>query len=666
MLRLVSYLVGIVVVAIGLSWLADRPGLIVFNWEGYEGEISVFHAVVGLTFLVGVAILLWSLGRAVWTSPATVGNYFYRRRQKRGLDALSSGIIAIGAGDGANATRYAVQARKTLPNEPLTHLLRAQAAQLTGDKTTTRRIFEAMLAQPDTEQLGLRGLFLEAQKEGELEAARQFAERALKLNPRLGWSADALFDLQCRAADWTGALQTLALEKKHGHVDKAVADRRRAVLLTAQAQKAEDQDPERGLALALEAHNLAPALVPAAAIAGRLLASRGNTAKAAKVLQKTWLKSPHPDIAQAYAYARIGDSPKDRLERVRQLATMQQNSIESPIAVARVAIEAKDFDVARGVLEPLLEDRLTQRVATLMARIEAEEKGDAGRVREWLARAVTAQRDPAWTADGVVAEQWAPVSPVTGQLDAFQWRVPVEALESADSELIADKLAELAALGAPLGAIEAKPLAAGEPKSGAVAASDASVSETGSAEPAQSGAAVATPKTAAGPAAKAPAPAATTIDATPAVAAAATAVSAAAASPVSTPTPKPAAAALAPAAPAAPVVVTPAEGSAQAKAAPAATSAEPRARAQSEVTPSTAVATVVAPEKDQPSGAAAAPSAPSRSVAVIPAREAAKPGSKGTDSKSAKPKIFVSPRAPDDPGPEEDADPPMPRYGTSH
>jgi HemY protein len=179
MLRLVSYLVGIVVVAIGLSWLADRPGLIVFNWEGYEGEISVFHAVVGLTFLVGVAILLWSLGRAVWRSPATVGNYFYRRRQKRGLDALSSGIIAIGAGDGANATRYAVQARKTLPNEPLTHLLRAQAAQLTGDKTTTRRIFEAMLAQPDTEQLGLRGLFLEAQKEGELEAARQFAERAL-------------------------------------------------------------------------------------------------------------------------------------------------------------------------------------------------------------------------------------------------------------------------------------------------------------------------------------------------------------------------------------------------------------------------------------------------------------------------------------------------------
>ena len=80
-------------------------------------------------------------------------------------------MIALGAGDRAAAMRAAIQARKSLPNEPLTHLLRAQAAQLAGDRTTARRIFEAMLASPDTEQLGLRGLFLEAQREDEIDAA---------------------------------------------------------------------------------------------------------------------------------------------------------------------------------------------------------------------------------------------------------------------------------------------------------------------------------------------------------------------------------------------------------------------------------------------------------------------------------------------------------------
>jgi hypothetical protein len=222
------------------------------------------------------------------------------------------------------------------------------------------------------------------------------------------------------------------------------------VLLTAQAQDLEDKDPERSLNLSLDAHKLAPNLVPAAAIAGRMLASRGSTPKATKILQKTWQKSPHPDLATAYAYARLGDSPRDRLDRVKKLASLNPHSLESAIAVANAAIEANDFTTARQAIEPLMENRLTQRVCTLMARIEGEEHGDKGAVREWLARAVNAPRDPAWTADGIVSEQWAAVSPVTGSLDAFQWRVPVESMEKTADEIVARKLEELVALGAPV------------------------------------------------------------------------------------------------------------------------------------------------------------------------------------------------------------------------
>lgn len=447
MLRLIAFLVGIALLAAGLAWLADRPGELVMEWQGYHAEVSLFTFVVLLVAAVSITLLCWSLLRTMWKSPAHVGNVINRRRQKLGLDALSSGMIALGAGDKAAATRAAIQARKSLPNEPLTHLLRAQAAQLTGDRTTARRIFEAMLASPDTEQLGLRGLFLEAQREHETEAARHFAERAVSLNPKLGWAVDALLDLQCRDNDWQGALDTVATARKNGQLERPVADRKRAVLLTAQAQAAEEADPERALNLALEAHGLASDLVPAAAIAGRLLASRGNTPKAAKILQRTWSRAPHPDLATAYAYARIGDSPRDRLDRVRQLAALSPNSLEAPIAVATAAIEAHQFDEARAALEPLIPARMTQRVATLMARIEGEQHADKGRVREWLARAVNAPRDPAWTADGFVTDRWMPVSPVSGALDAFQWRVPVEAVEKSEGDVLTSKIEELVALG---------------------------------------------------------------------------------------------------------------------------------------------------------------------------------------------------------------------------
>ena len=98
---------------------------------------------------------------------------------------------------------------------------------------------------------------------------------------------------------------------------------------------------------------------------------------------------------------------------MRQLAALSPNSVEGPVAVATAAIEARQFDEARAALEPLIPSRMTQRVATLMARIEGEQHADKGRVREWLARAVNAPRDPVWTADGFVADRWMPVSPVS-------------------------------------------------------------------------------------------------------------------------------------------------------------------------------------------------------------------------------------------------------------
>ena len=166
------------------------------------------------------------------------------------------------------------------------------------------------------------------------------------------------------------------------------------------------------------------------------------------MLLKTWRLSPHPELAAAYAYVRPGDSPRDRLVRVRHLGRITPNDIEAPIAIAVAAVEAREWDEARNALEPLLDNRLSQRVCTLMARVEAEQHGHTGRVREWLARAVHAPRDPAWTADGVVSDHWAPTSPVTGALDAFRWRVPVEAVDESAAALLSAKVEALVGLGA--------------------------------------------------------------------------------------------------------------------------------------------------------------------------------------------------------------------------
>src|SRR5690606_34098520 len=64
----------------------------------------------------------------------------------------------------------------------------------------------------------------------------------------------------------------------------------------------------------------------------------------------------------------------------------------------------------------------------LLADIEEAQTGDQGKIRQWLGMALRAPRDLAWVADGYVAERWAPVSPVSGKLDAFEWKAPSERL----------------------------------------------------------------------------------------------------------------------------------------------------------------------------------------------------------------------------------------------
>ena len=69
-----------------------------------------------------------------------------------------------------------------------------------------------------------------------------------------------------------------------------------------------------------------------------------------------------------------------------------------------------------------------------MAQIE-DAQSDKGRSREWLARALHAQRDPIWVADGVASPRWTPVSPVTGEIVSCQWKPPFEQPSGLDWQL---------------------------------------------------------------------------------------------------------------------------------------------------------------------------------------------------------------------------------------
>ena len=431
MIRLLAFLILLAVAAAGFAWIADRPGEVSVIWLGQQYETSVAVALLGVLLAAIAFTIFWGFLRFVLHIPSLMSIASKARRRNKGYEALSRGMVAAGAGDSALAMRAARTAEKHLGEDGLTLLLRAQAAQLAGDRAGAERAFARMVDRPETRVLGLRGLHVEARRRGDASSAHHYAEQAHRIAP-VSWAGQALLDHHSAAQDWPRALAMLDSNLAQRSIDKPTARRQRAVLQTAIALELPPQDAAEALRLAKEAAELAPDLSPAAALAARLLGKRGDLRKAARLIEASWKVQPNPDLAQAYLDLRPGDSTHDRLARAKTLARVAPQDPESTLCMARAAMDAREFSFARSTMQSLIDgaERPTARMCLLMADLEEMDGGAEGKVREWLARASRAPRDKTWVADGVACDVWSPVSPVTGKLDALRWQAPAERLSA--------------------------------------------------------------------------------------------------------------------------------------------------------------------------------------------------------------------------------------------
>jgi HemY protein len=445
-LRNLVFLAALGALTWGAVQLADNPGDVVIRWQGY----AITTTVGVLLLLVAAVAVLWAFIYNLWrwlrAGPGRFMTGRTARRKERGYQVLTKGLVAVAAGDSKEAQRLGRKAGQLVDNA-LNLLLLAQAAQLGGDEVTARRHFKAMLDHPETEFLGLRGLIVQATKAGDWNAARDYARRAYALHPETEWVSAALFDLDVRAGDWRAAQNTLESATRSKLVTKMDAPRRRAVVLTERAKAARARGAVGdAVALAREAHKLAPDLIAASAMAAELMATEGKGRAAAKLVEAAWKRAPHPDLARAFAAVVPGEAALARTRRFEELHQLNPDHGGSHLAVAGAALEAELWGEARHHLEQAAASRPSQQVYRMLAAVEERGEGAPDAVRDWLLKAASAPPDAAWLCDscGAAAAEWSARCNACGGFDSLAWKTP----------------AAPAALGEPAKAVET---ASGEP-----------------------------------------------------------------------------------------------------------------------------------------------------------------------------------------------------------
>ncbi len=397
--RVLWFLIKLGVIGALAVFFALEPGRVTFDWQGWVVDMPV--GVFALIILVLVLLFIYGerIRQTVFRFPGRWRAQRKAIREMKGYRALTLGMVAVAAGDRDESRRQSRRAKDLLTDAPLTKLLQAQSARLSGDDQAAVAYFEDMRGDPEVAFLGLRGLMTQALRAGDKARALELAEEARRLRPSAKWVLLELLDLQINAGRWAGALKTLDDAERTGALPSPEAAPIRARLSVKQAEllsiKGEDAPALKAAQTALKAD---PANAEAVTLAAGLMRRSGKERKAEKLVEDAWQKAPGPQLAAAYRdLAPEGTSALSQVKRFEKLLSLAPDDAESHMALADICLDAELWGEARSHLAKALDivgEPVPPRLCRLWARLEQSEHGDLTAAHAWLMRATEAEAAP--------------------------------------------------------------------------------------------------------------------------------------------------------------------------------------------------------------------------------------------------------------------------------
>jgi HemY protein len=424
MMRLLTFILQIAVLAALAIWLADRPGSARIVWHDTVIETSAAFlalCVLAIAFALHLIFRLWHFlrhGPANWRMRRRLG------KMQQGQDQLTQGLIAIASGNASEAGRLAVAARKNAGNSITAQWLQAQAAQLAGDHRAAQEIFRALAADPEAAVLGYRGLITEAKRAGKWDEVDRLMNELHRLKPATPWLSLIRMESAARRRQWIEAESALSHAVAARLMDTENGRRTRAALRIAISRAAAAAgDRDEALRAAEQAARQSPDWLPAVINLAETLTATGHKRAATRVIERAWKTHPHPQLAALVR--RQADSNLDAFKDTERLCRMNENAPESRIALAEAALSADIWGEARRhLMVSVVKGGATQSVYKMLARLERREHGDERAAASWLTKASEAPADPAWLCRSCNGMQdiWQPVCSHCGAFDSINWQ----------------------------------------------------------------------------------------------------------------------------------------------------------------------------------------------------------------------------------------------------
>lgn len=423
LIRLLGICILLLAFYFAFEWIQLNPGSVQIVWFGYEITASIFVVIAALA-------LGFTLFHNLLNGIHYVLTYPTRRRERKKLKSYEQGLLcltetfsSLSVNDSRAARKSLERARKYLNDAPVTLLLEAQLAREDEDPAKRHALLEQLRESKQTKPVAERGLIEEALAAGNLEEARQLAEPAFAARGKDSWLALTLMDVHARQGAYNKALEVLRLARSRGIVPSDDANQFSAALRLAWAQSSDDVALKQlQLERALRDHpEMERAVVQLAETYMRL----SKMAAAQKLIERAYKKRASRPLVETYRTATASLKEAKQTKKLRNLALSNQDSADSQMLLAELALKENSANAARDFAKAALVHQERGDIFELLATIE-EAQDNGAQANGWRQRAASAPHGWLYKCDNCanLEADWKLHCPSCAAFDGLQQHFP--------------------------------------------------------------------------------------------------------------------------------------------------------------------------------------------------------------------------------------------------
>ena len=395
-----------------------------FFWKGiiFTGNTSTL--LIGLVILIFIALIFQRIYLYIKQSPKRIKDSLKIKNYNKSFNAIVKAMAALYNNDDKELNFQSNILEKLLKNNPISIILRAEAAKKSKKFDIAENHYNTMLLNPDTKILGLRGLLEQNLKKQDYHHALIYAEEIYNINPRLDWIYKTIIQIIVRTKNWHKLIEISKNAFNKRIIPKTDYFKSISIAKYEIALIKESTSSIESSQLLKDANSDRPNFPPIVKKLANLLIQNNQLSKAKNLIFKCWSIEPHPMLFEEL----IEISKRENSSIVSATSKLIKNnatSYDSIIVLVKANIIENNWIRSKELIKPVLTARPNKTICQLMYEIEIGITGNAQKANSWKNRAALGDIEKTWVCknSATIQEEWSSVSE-GGFFDSLEWTWP--------------------------------------------------------------------------------------------------------------------------------------------------------------------------------------------------------------------------------------------------